>query len=957
MLSGLEANVLPAGYADGRALLVSLTVLLMAVCAVMGVAVTADCLSVERREGTLGLLALTPLTAFDLLLGRLGSAAIHLVYGVFAVLPLMGVSFLFGGVGFADYARLGLVLLNTVWMSLAIGLLVSTVSRNSRRALFAGFALATLIFAGPYLLGEVQAVRSGGRAAPVEPLWSVVSPVVSLTHAGLLDPLQYNPYRFVFSFLVGHGVAWGLILLAAKVLRKTFANLSLEGVVTKKQRRGRIAESLRKRGERFSAAQQRFWLERNPFAWLYSQGRARRSRVDLFVWSMALIGTMAFLAERSLGEFAIFILLFTGLFLKVWWLIEVVMAVRREREAGSYELLLTTASDWPAQTRGIGRFLWLQFGRGFVVLGMLCLFFYFTSDRLLHRELSALVAVFFWAITLSYVVDLWALKWLGIWSALTRKSIGWTLMGPLISVSLIRWLGLVCVATLWSMWRSAYEPTFSFLGSFELASVWLWVSVLGLGAVGLRGRYLVLRRMRELAMYRFDRRSAESAWLERARRQRAAAKSFWFRRLWPIRFRDQVFVGISILVVTVLSVGQVRIWYFKQRLDESLAAIDVQQVTPTFNNRWQGRGAILGDAMALLPANVRVPRGRNVVPMGSRFQFTDSPQNLPLTEQDRARMIYARDQEALEALVAVGRSLASDLDIRVPVVEDANSFTKLPVLYVVLANAIEVNIRERDVAAVREYFFTLIRISHLVAERAGGQIGDYSVAGLESALHSCREIVSSRVFRSEDWAAFGRELAAREPRLSADLACRDILQHLQWTADQSHEDWIGGRNVALAAARYGVGFVHGALGVQAAESVALSEAAGPLLNLAQDLDENRFDRMAPTIAAVRKELAWLRPYGRQANFGIWLIRTIEREQDLKVLVHLLQCVAELERRFDRGGKYPEVVGDRAGLPPYWIDPYTGTAFVYTSREHGYEIASASGKALLGNPSWSVGEPD
>src|SRR4051794_20119153 len=52
-----------AGPTSGAHLLVSLHFVLLAGIWIFGSAITADCLSCEKREGTLGLLFLTPLTA------------------------------------------------------------------------------------------------------------------------------------------------------------------------------------------------------------------------------------------------------------------------------------------------------------------------------------------------------------------------------------------------------------------------------------------------------------------------------------------------------------------------------------------------------------------------------------------------------------------------------------------------------------------------------------------------------------------------------------------------------------------------------------------------------------------------------------------------------------------------------------------------------------------------------
>src|SRR4051812_12179371 len=62
-----------------------------------GAALTADALSKEKREGTLGLLFLTPLKASEIILAKLFSVALQSIYSSLTFLPLLATPFLFGG--------------------------------------------------------------------------------------------------------------------------------------------------------------------------------------------------------------------------------------------------------------------------------------------------------------------------------------------------------------------------------------------------------------------------------------------------------------------------------------------------------------------------------------------------------------------------------------------------------------------------------------------------------------------------------------------------------------------------------------------------------------------------------------------------------------------------------------------------------------------------------------------
>jgi len=59
-------------------------------CLLAGVFLTADCLSEEKREGTIGLLFLTDLKGYDVVLGKFMATSLNAFYGLFAVLPILG---------------------------------------------------------------------------------------------------------------------------------------------------------------------------------------------------------------------------------------------------------------------------------------------------------------------------------------------------------------------------------------------------------------------------------------------------------------------------------------------------------------------------------------------------------------------------------------------------------------------------------------------------------------------------------------------------------------------------------------------------------------------------------------------------------------------------------------------------------------------------------------------------
>lgn len=79
-----------------------LTLAIFACCLLSGVYYTADALSRERREGTLGLLFLTDLRGYDVVLGKLAVTSLNACFALLAVVPFLAVPIMMGGVSIAD---------------------------------------------------------------------------------------------------------------------------------------------------------------------------------------------------------------------------------------------------------------------------------------------------------------------------------------------------------------------------------------------------------------------------------------------------------------------------------------------------------------------------------------------------------------------------------------------------------------------------------------------------------------------------------------------------------------------------------------------------------------------------------------------------------------------------------------------------------------------------------------
>src|SRR5438477_1087233 len=100
-----------------------------------GLFFTSDCLSEEKREGTLGFLFLTDLRGYDVVLGKLLATSLRGLYALLALFPILAVALLMGGITGMQFWKTCLALSNALVCSLAMGLFVSALSRDSQQAL------------------------------------------------------------------------------------------------------------------------------------------------------------------------------------------------------------------------------------------------------------------------------------------------------------------------------------------------------------------------------------------------------------------------------------------------------------------------------------------------------------------------------------------------------------------------------------------------------------------------------------------------------------------------------------------------------------------------------------------------------------------------------------------------------------------------------------------------------
>lgn len=399
---------------------------------------TADCLSEEKRSGTLGLLFLTDLRGYDVVLGKLMAMSLNSFYGMLAIFPPLAIPLVIGGVTVGEFWRLVLVLLDTLFFSLTVGLLVSAASRDERRAWGSTVGLL-LLFAGALpLLGNIGA---GSILAPFSPTTAFL---------GLFDnAYRTSPDRYWAAVRNLNLLSWAFLAAASFVLPRAWQDRPLRS-------NGRLTRMLpefarRENPERILAERQDL-LDANPMVWLASRGQGRRPILWTFVGLVAVVALGGWFFDPGTQSVSVFLFITTVvsfLVLAMWVVSEACHLFASARDSGALELLLCT----PMSTKQIvrGNFLGLRriFFRPVVALVVLLSLLMVAQFSLAlaggEPRLSVGFTFGFCAFQLLLsVMDLFAVAHFGMWMGLSQKKPARAVTRTVLLVLVLPMTGLCC---------------------------------------------------------------------------------------------------------------------------------------------------------------------------------------------------------------------------------------------------------------------------------------------------------------------------------------------------------------------------------------------------------------------------------------------------------------------------------------------------------------------------------
>jgi hypothetical protein len=382
---------------------------------------TADCISEEKREGTLGLLFLTDLKGYDVVLGKLVAGSLNSFYTVVAMVPMLAIPLLLGGgITLAEFGRMALVTLNALFFSLTLGIWASSMSRSAQKSSAACSLVLILFVVMSPVIGSLVATLQ--KAPSVNQFY--LAPSVGFSYYMAFDgPYRLNKEWFWISLGVVHAVSWMGLVLASLITPRSWQD----------KRVGSSGRGWRERWREWSFGNtlarltfRRQALEVNPIFWLNARDRMKSVGPWMFVLFLGTVWMWCWWKFRHdwLNE-GVYVMTawLVNLALRYWFAGEATRSMAEQRKVGALELLLST----PLQVEEILRGQWLALRRNFLgpVIAVLLVEVVFMLATV--KEAVPQDDRFFWFALwsggmLMLIADLGALFVIGLWQGLTARN-------------------------------------------------------------------------------------------------------------------------------------------------------------------------------------------------------------------------------------------------------------------------------------------------------------------------------------------------------------------------------------------------------------------------------------------------------------------------------------------------------------------------------------------------------
>ncbi len=416
MMMGLMGS--PRGW--GEALFRILSGYAAAVCVLAGLFGAADILSEERREGTLGLLFLTDLKGYDVVLGKFSAVALNAFYWLLAIIPVLSLPLLMGGVTFGEFARTSLALINLLFFAMAAGTWASARVNEVMHSLSISAGVLVLFCLLTPVVFSLANLGGGNE----ELAWVTCSPVASLFYTGSMK-YGATPQLYWYPFISS-------LLLAFMLLGLTVWQLPKIWQRPVKEPGGWLSTRWGGKRQKTSFGERAQWLDINPAMFLMRPGQSMRVTSIM----LAVLGTAMLVVDMIYFEdYSLLYVPFTGsplewfilLPLKLLLVVHACSFFASARQSGVFELLLST----PLTIKEIVRAHWKVIHRVFFwPFFMLFVYLLYGGLKLFVLEGSDMLAGILGFLVIgkhliTHVFDYFLLGWMGAWMGLKLKRPGW----------------------------------------------------------------------------------------------------------------------------------------------------------------------------------------------------------------------------------------------------------------------------------------------------------------------------------------------------------------------------------------------------------------------------------------------------------------------------------------------------------------------------------------------------
>jgi hypothetical protein len=411
----------------------------LALCMTSAINQTCDCLSSEKREDTLGLLFLTHLKGYDIVLGKLIANSLNSICLLLAIVPILGIPVVLGGVAGSELVRIPVALLTALFLGASAGMLISAVVREQRRAFIA--AGVTMAFLAASLPALSALAKERWQLPALAFVLNLASPFYA-QEMSFADTFGLSTNHFWKAILTEWSLGIGALIAACRIVPHSWK------VKERQSARSRLSAGRFAEARPVDKARQTIMLAKNPIFWLGSRDRFARLWPFLFLMA-SLIGAGCLIAYYNLPREPAFATLFVTIFandfaMRVRTGVTASIQLGGDRKSGALEMILSTPLTIPEIVKG----QWMTIRRSMLETYILLLCIYSVVAVKFLSLLSqngggALLACFFVMISIGDVISM---GYVGMWKAMRVHNVAHAGSAALARVVLLPWffwLGLL----------------------------------------------------------------------------------------------------------------------------------------------------------------------------------------------------------------------------------------------------------------------------------------------------------------------------------------------------------------------------------------------------------------------------------------------------------------------------------------------------------------------------------